>query len=48
MRGDVGNSFVFSLDMLGSLLETISRGHVELFRQYIPQVRAPRMLHQHL
>jgi len=38
VRGDVGNSFVFSFDMLGSLLATISRGHVELFRQYIPQI----------
>jgi hypothetical protein len=39
VRGDVGNSFVFSFDLLGSLLEVISRDHVELFRYASALVR---------
>jgi hypothetical protein len=38
LRGDVGNSFVFSLDLLGSMLEVSSMGHAELFRQYVPHI----------
>ena len=38
LRGDVGNSFVFSLDLLGSLLETVQSGYAELFRPYIGNV----------
>jgi hypothetical protein len=38
LRGDVGNSFVFSLDLLASLLDVARTGHAELLRPYVPHV----------
>jgi hypothetical protein len=34
----VGNSFVFSLDLLASLLDVARTGHAELLRPYVPHV----------
>ena len=38
LRGDVGNSFVFSLDLVGSLLDLVRAGHAELLRPYVPNI----------
>jgi len=38
MRGDIGNSFVFTFDLLASLLGTIGRTHPEFFRRFLPQL----------
>ena len=38
LRGDVGNSFVFSLDLIGSLLDLAKMGYAELLRPYLPHI----------
>jgi len=38
MRGDIGNSFVFTFDLLASLLGTIGISHPEFLRPFLPQL----------